>query len=301
MDHTEARELLELAALEPGGLERLTAGDTPVAAALAGHLVACDSCADELGRLRRIASILRASLADDAADDAALADETARAGVAVAAAGSDGGSAAPPELRDRTLAYVRELGRPRTPAEAADATDAAGATDTRDTTDRRWSPLSRWLGVAAAIVLAVGLGGLLVGLQYQPTVDRQQATIAALARVSASSMRVAAQPDARTVALTGTPGADATGRLVFSPSSGELVVMANGVAPPPAGWEYGCWVEVDGERRRLGRMYVGGDVGYWAGSVDGLADLPAGAIFGVSLVDPSGGPDGGTPILLGTL
>ncbi len=38
MDHEETREQLELAALEPGGLERLMAGDTPLAQAVAGHL-----------------------------------------------------------------------------------------------------------------------------------------------------------------------------------------------------------------------------------------------------------------------
>ena len=32
MDHNEVRELLEDAAVEPGGLERLMAGDTPNAA-----------------------------------------------------------------------------------------------------------------------------------------------------------------------------------------------------------------------------------------------------------------------------
>ena len=59
MDHAEARELLEVAAVEPGGLARLMAGDTPEAAALAGHLAGCEECTREMARLRRVAGIVR--------------------------------------------------------------------------------------------------------------------------------------------------------------------------------------------------------------------------------------------------
>ena len=44
MDHNEVRELLEDAAVEPGGLERLMAGDTPTAVLVAGHLAGCADC-----------------------------------------------------------------------------------------------------------------------------------------------------------------------------------------------------------------------------------------------------------------
>ena len=60
MDHAEAHELLELAAVEPGGLDRLTAGDTPGAAALAGHLAGCPDCTAALARLRRDAAVIAA-------------------------------------------------------------------------------------------------------------------------------------------------------------------------------------------------------------------------------------------------
>ena len=56
MDHEEVRELLEVAAVEPGGLDRLMAGDTPDAALVAGHLAGCAACAAELERLRRSVS-----------------------------------------------------------------------------------------------------------------------------------------------------------------------------------------------------------------------------------------------------
>ncbi|MFL5681589.1 MAG: hypothetical protein ACJ77O_00430, partial [Chloroflexota bacterium] len=62
MDHDETREQLELAAVEPGGLDRLMAGDTPTAQSVAGHLAGCESCTSELGRLRRSSGIIRADL-----------------------------------------------------------------------------------------------------------------------------------------------------------------------------------------------------------------------------------------------
>jgi hypothetical protein len=46
-------------------------------------------------------------------------------------------------------------------------------------------------------------------------------------------------------------------------------------------------------------MYAGGDLQSWAGPVDGLADLPADAVFGVSLVPADGGA--GEPQLTGGL
>src|SRR5262245_23981925 len=88
MDHDDVLEQLELAAVEPGGLDRLVAGDTPTAAAVVTHLAGCERCAEELRRLSRAAPMLR---------------DVVR-------------TTPSPELRDRTLAYVREHGRPRSAA-----------------------------------------------------------------------------------------------------------------------------------------------------------------------------------------
>ncbi len=85
MEHAEALEQIETAAVEPDGLERLMAGDTPDAAAVAGHLAGCSACADELVRIRRTATVARE----------------------VIAAEPD------PALRERTLAFVRAVGRDR--------------------------------------------------------------------------------------------------------------------------------------------------------------------------------------------
>jgi hypothetical protein len=74
-------------------------------------------------------------------------------------------------------------------------------------------------------------------------------------------------------------------------------MSATGLAPAPAGSEYACWVEQNGQRRRIGSMYVEGHDGTWAGPVAGLADLAPGTAFGVTVVPAAGGT--GTPILRG--
>jgi hypothetical protein len=53
MDHESVHEALEIAAAEPGGLDRLMAGDTPTAMAVAAHLVGCPDCTLELERRGR--------------------------------------------------------------------------------------------------------------------------------------------------------------------------------------------------------------------------------------------------------
>ncbi len=81
-EHRDAREALELAAAEPGGLDRLEAGDTAEAIAVAGHLAGCPDCLEELARLRRAETLLRPVIASEP----------------------------DPALRERTLALIREVG-----------------------------------------------------------------------------------------------------------------------------------------------------------------------------------------------
>src|SRR6476469_10385002 len=88
MDHDEVREQLQLAAVEPDGLDRLMAGDTPMAAVIAAHLAGGDACTTELERLRRGVPLIR---------------DVVR-------------TSPPADLRERTLAYVRAQGIQRGPA-----------------------------------------------------------------------------------------------------------------------------------------------------------------------------------------
>src|SRR3954463_7612126 len=97
MEHAEAREILEFAAVEPNGLARLMAGDTPQAGLLASHLAGCDDCTAEMARLRREAGILRGVMR----------------------------TTPPADLKDRTLALVRAVGRDRSGMAAATSAGAA--------------------------------------------------------------------------------------------------------------------------------------------------------------------------------
>jgi hypothetical protein len=291
MDHAEALERIEIAAVEPDGLERLMAGDTSAAAAVAGHLAGCPGCTAELAQIRRVSA-------------------TAREAV---------WSLPDPALRDRTLAFVRSVGRDRSgvrveavsapvPADPvladpvlagpvlADPAPSRGAVRPAPG-GRRYAALS---GLAAAVVIAGVLGFATAGVVLAPGTDNHDSEIAVLSAVTETTMKIEQRPDATHLVLAATDGnAGTTGTLLFSPSDGELAMVADGLGPAPMGMEYGCWVEVDGRRRRIGRMYPGGGVQAWSGRVDGLADLPPGTVFGVSLV-PIGGGDG-EPLLTGRL
>jgi hypothetical protein len=158
-------------------------------------------------------------------------------------------------------------------------------------------PWATGLAAAAAIALAVGFGA--GSLLQVDRVASREAQIEILERSAQTTVRIERQADAMHVGLSATPaGGAATGSLVFSPSTGEIVVTADGLAHEPAGKEYGCWVDVNGVRTRLGKMYWGGEVATWAGPAKALADLPAGAQFGVSLGPVGGGP-GSEPVLVG--
>jgi hypothetical protein len=288
MDHGEVRELLEDAAIEPGGLERLMAGDTPTAALVASHLADCPDCTDELERLHRSVGLIRPVVRDVPS----------------------------PELRERTLAYVAALGRPR-PAAASVAAGApsAGAGDVAAAVAppapppapatvvpfRRPSRLMPLLGLAAALVLAVAGTAFVTNSARDAELRFQAAEIEALGDVARSTLELDRRPDVRRVTLASAGGADpgATAQLTFSPAAAQLVVVADGLAPAPAGHEYRCWLERDGTRVAIGKMFFGGDVAYWVGPVADVSGIGPDARFGVSLID-LGNPDApGEPVLTG--
>lgn len=313
MDHAEALEALELAAVEPGGLERLAAGDTPESAALAGHLLDCDVCVAELERLRRLAPRLRQAIVESP----------------------------PQDLRARTLAYVRERGRARGPAAdasrapvAAEAPTALGPLSATSPGERRGAsdadaaptiddvptarpatpaaagtvlprrgparPTLGWfLAAAAAVVIAAGGSGLLVNAARDADVAGARNAAAQLVQLEAATTRVLASSDTKRVTLVDSTNA-VRGTLLVAPSSGAIVVTATGLAKPAAGAEYRCWVQLAGGRRVLGVMELAAGLAYWNGWTYGLPALPAGTRFGVSLVT-AGGADGGTIVLTGTL
>ena len=282
MEHAEARELLEVAAVEPEGFDRLVAGDTPDAAALAGHLAGCPDCTDELERLRRAASMIRGTVR----------------------------SLPPPDLRDRTLALVAAVGRDRSgggvdagprPATGAGVVNLDSARRTRAASgpgNRRG--LTLWAAsVAAAVMIAIVGTSAWVGRIQDERATVQAQQIASLAKVATWTLRIDAEPDVQYVELASASGAK--GSLIFSPTSTELVVLANGLAEPPAGQEYRCWLETTAGRSPIGKMFFGGDVSYWVGEVATVDAATPGTRFGVSLVPVGGDAVSGDPVLFGEL
>lgn len=280
MEHDDIRAALEIAAVEPGGLDRLAAGDTGEAAALAGHLAGCAGCMDELTRLRRADMLLRPVLA----------------------------TTAPPELRARTLAYVRAMGRERgaqavaapmpsppavTPAVAPAAARAARVPAAAPRPGRR----AAWpAAIAAALVIGLAGGFLLAGGRAAPVAGD---AAVAFAEVSRESATLLAAPDVAQVVLADAAGV-ARGSVIVAPTAGRMVAVAIDLPDPVAGSEYRCWVEVGGSRTRLGTMWLTGSVAWWSGPAALPPNLGPGARFGVSLVTVgSAGP--GEPILTGGL
>ena len=283
IDHIDVREQLELAAIEPGGLDRVMAGDTPGSIALASHLAGCSSCLEELGRLRETAGILREVIATEP----------------------------PAELRDRTLAFVRDVGVPRGPrlgtppllSASPSVVDTAPAAQPEpiDIAARRPSVMTRgrllWVAsIAAAVLLSVAGTTAFLG-------SRTDEDGLALAKVASWSVELAGESDTRHVALLGASGpvGGARGELAYSPTSSDLVVVARGLPAAPSGSEYRCWLQsATGERTKIGKMSLAYGIYFWVGDVPNLANLSPGTRFGVSLEDING-PGGGNPSLIGQL
>lgn len=292
MDHDEVLEQLELAAVEPDGLARLVAGDTAIAAAVAAHLAGCDACAAEFQRLGRAAPLLR-----DVVRTTPSAD-----------------------LRERTLEYVRAHGVARGDAAVAAATAAAtpgtpvfGAADGSVSGGARpvsaalpegRSRIARalpWVAsIAAAVVLSVLATTFIVDQQASQRLADQDRSIGGLETVTSATIDITAQPDVERVTLAATD-VDTTGTLLFSPSTTKLVVVATGLQRPPEGREYRCWVEVNGKREPVGRMFFADDLAYWVGDTPAIADIPPGTTFGVSLAELGNTSIDAPPVITGEL
>ena len=134
MDHADALEQIELAAVEPDGLERLMAGDTPEAAAVAGHLAGCPDCAAELVRIRRTVV------------DRARRSSPSRTGPRPAGA----------DARLRAGGRSRPVGRRRRGAPSRPRPPSRGRPPRRNRAASGPNRWARYGAIAAAVVLAAG-------------------------------------------------------------------------------------------------------------------------------------------------
>jgi hypothetical protein len=271
MDHTEALERLELAAVEPGGLDRLANAHDPEAAALFAHVRSCDECSAELESLRDSAPVISGAMKMTPSAD----------------------------LRDRTLAHVRDMGRPRqSRGEARDLSDAM---------KRHWWLPERWAAasLAAAILISVVATGWIVASRFDArlteanaAISQQQSAIEGLAELSDWTLRLTADPNAVRYRLLPPAGDDSSGTVLYSPETGEMVMVATGLTPPSSGKDYRCWVELDGERQAIGKLFFAGDLGYWVGDVEEVVNASE-SVIGVTLVDISSEDLGGEVTLQG--
>jgi anti-sigma-K factor RskA len=164
--------------------------------AFEAHLAGCAECAAEIASLRPVMAALAST----------VPQVTPRS-----------------ELRARVIGRVPGgAGRPRVPDE--DASMFPGVV------------VLSWLGMAAALVLAVGAGVYAVALQ------RQVADLRARFDQAQSTTAVLAAPDLARIDLQGQPAApDARARALWSRSRGLVFTAAN-LPPAPAGKNYQVWV-----------------------------------------------------------
>jgi anti-sigma-K factor RskA len=129
----------------------------------------------------------------------------------------------PPTMRDRLLATVAD-------------------DPVRQLPTRHAKPVNRWRTtiLAAAAVLAVGLGALGVGYAMRP------------APTTSTAEQIFAAPDVRTVSGDIPGGGTAT--LVFSHEKDAGVLVMNNVAPPKSGTVYQMWLVGDKGPQSAGTM-----------------------------------------------
>jgi hypothetical protein len=262
MDHAEVRDRLEQAAAEPGGMDRLLTGEA-ADTDVAEHLDGCADCRAELEDLRLTTAEVRDVIRSTPSAD----------------------------LRDRTLAHVASAGRRR--GEGVDVARLRPA----------WLPAA-WAGTVAAAAVVAGLlvwGGISSRLaEGESALAEQRSTVAGLSIVTDWALRLGADPEASGVRLAAADDGAASGTVLFSPSSGELVMVATGLPAAPGGQEYRCWIVEGGERVPIGAMYRAGALAYWAGEIEALRGTASEVEFGVSLVDSDSEGVSGEVVLAGS-
>jgi hypothetical protein len=151
----------------------------------------------------------------------------------------------------------------------------------------RWQVVG-WIGtIAAAVVLSVATTSLIVGSRVDEQLAAQDATIAALEKVTTASLDIAGEPDAEHVVLAGVSDPSLDGSLAFSPSTTELVIVATGLTPPAACQDYRFWVEIAAAQR--GQDVLQRRLAYWVGPVPAVSGLSATPVSGCHWWMPRGG------------
>ncbi len=225
----------------------------------------------------------------------------------------------PPELRDRLMAAVAST--PQVPDrlvgdDVASAPPAVGAPtpivtsvaprpvaapvpDTANVVpfERSGRPARpariAWIGLAAAAVIALLLGGWNLSLQQQLTTNDQQL---ALVR---QAIAAAADPTSRVATLTGTDAGPGVSGMAIVPASGSGYIMLQGLPALSGGQVYQAWYLAEGVPTSAGLMPpASSGVAVMAG-----LDPVAGTDTIALTVEPAGGVEAptGAVVAAGTL
>jgi len=159
-------------------------------------------------------------------------------------------AAAPPEVAEafaeevravrETMAVVSAATAVEPPAPLRDRLLATVSDDTVRQLPTRRAMHWRTTVLAAAAVLAIGLGALGVGLAMRPP------------GTTSTAEQVFAAPDVRTISGPIPSGGTAT--LVFSHEKDAGVLVMNNVPPPEAGTVYQMWLLGEGNPKSAGTM-----------------------------------------------
>ena len=271
MDHGSAHERIEDLLLDPVRLAAFDASEAPEDIALREHLAGCPACRADLDSWARLQSAVSGALLESAAEAAAAVDPIEL----------------PASLRARVLSAIR-----REAADTALAPVAMAGPTTVAAPTRPWlafrQPRAPWLGLAAALVVLVVGGGVLVNQANQLTAS--QGETQRLAEAVAAVDRVLAEPQHRVVALT-TPAGAAGGSISWTRH--DLVVLTTALQAPKPGEVYRCWLNSNGKGWAVGRMEFAGGAAYWVGTLDEWASFEIGpaTMFRVSLEPPGADPE----------
>ena len=290
MDHDAVREQIELAAVEPDGLERLMAGDTPDRAGGRGaprRLPGVHGGARAPAALGRRSSARRSGRCRRPTCGRGRWPRSVPKGSCGRCRGRRGrGVAAGPAVARRARARRRAASGARAarPPPAPRARPRLGRGDRR-----RRRPVGR-----RDVATSSDRGSTTSSPPRRSTIEGLQEITTRDADGHRPARRRARRPRRR-------HGPGALRRPDLLAVDRGARGRRHGLTPPPAGQEYRCWVEVDGKRQRVGKMFFNEDLAYWVGPAPAVAGLSTGATFGVSLVDAAGSAVDTDPVLLGEL
>jgi hypothetical protein len=263
MDHAAAHGRIEDLLLEPARLAGLATSTDAADIELRNHVGGCATCRADLEGWQELQHRLAVAL-PGSAEAAAAAVEPIEA---------------PPSLRATVISAVRADQREHSPAQVPTAVTLDALAERRP---RR--PIGTWLGLAAAIIVAVGSVTITIDQVAQRAVAEARA--AGLSNAIAAVDRVLVAPEHWVVGLKDSTGA-AGGSIAWS--SRDLVVLTTALEAPPAGQRYACWLlEGDAGASLVGTMYFAGRTAYWVGSLDEWATFRIGpnTRFAVTLPPP---------------